>query len=488
MAQIIEQNNEQEFQWNSINWKQVESTVRHMQGRIYRATKEQQWMKVRNLQKLLAKSTANKLVAIRRVTQNNKGKTTPGVDNEVYLTNTSREALVNVPFDYRSFNPQPIKRVFIPKSNNEKRPLGIPTIKDRIMQTIVKNALEPEWEARFEATSFGFRPGKSTMDAITQIRRVIQGKSTSPWILDADISKCFDNISHVPILQRIPVFKTIINRWLKSKVISLGKWMTTIKGTPQGGIISPLLANIALDGMDRLFNGVNRYGDYKMPSIRIGKDKGITVIRYADDFVALAPSKETLESYVIPTIKSFLSQRGLSVNETKTSIKHRSESFNFLGFTTKLFISSNRRSLITKPDKKRVHRYISYIKSIISTKKQISTDDLITQLNPIIRGWTNYYTFVSSKKIFSYVDYRLFKLLWRWCKRRHPKKSSQWVMDKYFRRVGSRKWTFAGEEEILLYHADVPYKRYVQTKIRASPYDSLLKDYWKNKYTATSYL
>jgi RNA-directed DNA polymerase len=240
--------------------------------------------------------------------------------------------------------------------------------------------------------------------------------------------------------------------------------------------------------MDRLFNGVNRYGDYKMPSIRIGRDKGITVIRCADDFVTLAPSKEILESYVIPTIKTFLSQRGLSVNETKTYIKHRSESFNFLGFTTKLFESNNRRSLTTKPDKKRVHRYISYIKSIISNKKQISADDLIKQLNPIIRGWTNYYAFASSKKIFSYVDYRLFKLLWRWCKRRHPKKSSQWVMDKYFRRIGSRKWTFAGEEEILFYHADVPYKRYVQTKIRASPYDPLLKDYWKNKYTATSYL
>ena len=422
MVQIIEQNNEQEFQWNSVDWKKVEATVRHIQERIYRATKDKQWMKVRNLQKLLVKSTANKLVAIRRVTQNNKGKSTPGVDNKIYLTNTSRESLFYEPFDYRSFKPQPIKRVFITKSNNEKRPLGIPTIKDRIMQTIVKNALEPEWEARFEATSFGFRPGKSTMDAITQIRRVIQGKGTSPWILDADISKCFDNISHVPILKQIPVFNQIINRWLKTKVVSLGQWMTTLKGTPQGGIISPLLANIALDGMDRLFNGVTRYGDYKPPATRIGKDKGITVIRYADDFVVLAPSKEILESYVIPKIKDFLSQRGLSVNETKTSIKHSSESFNFLGFTTKLFESNNRRSLITKPDKKRVQRYLSYIKSIISTNKQISTDDLIKHLNSIIRGWTNYYTFVSSKKIFSYVDYRIFKLIWRWCKLRNPKK------------------------------------------------------------------
>ena len=488
MVQIIEQNNEQEIHWNSVNWRQVENTVRHIQQRIYRATKEQQWMKVRNLQKMLAKSSTNRLLAIRRVTQNNKGKSTPGVDNEVYLTNTSREALFYEPFDFRSFKPQPIKRVFIPKSNNEKRPLGIPTIKDRIMQTIVKNALEPEWEARFEATSFGFRPGKSTMDAITQIRRVLRANSTSPWILDADISKCFDNINHEPILQRVPVFKSIINRWLKTKVISLGQWMITSKGTPQGGIISPLLANIALDGMDRLFNGVNRYGYYKMPSTRIGQDKGVTVIRYADDFVALAPTRQILESYVIPKIKVFLSERGLSVNETKTSIKHRSEGFNFLGFTIKLFESSNRQSLITRPAKKRVQRYLSYIKTIISKNKQIKTDDLINLLNPKIRGWTNYYMFVSSKKIFSYVDYRLFKLIWRWCKRRHPKKSSQWVMDKYFRRVGSRKWTFAGEEEILFYHADVPYRKYVQTKIRASPYDPLLKDYWKNKYTATSYI
>ncbi len=229
------------------------------------------------------------------------------------------------------------------------------------------------------------------------------------------------------------------------------------------------------------------YGDYKSPSTRIGENKGITVIRYADDFVVLAPSKQTLESYVIPKIKTFLSERGLSVNETKTSIKHRSESFNFLGFTTKLFTSNNRSSLITKPDKKRIKRYLSYIKSIISNNKQSTTDDLIKLLNPKIRGWTNYYTFVTSKKIFSYVDYRIFRLIWRWCKRRHSDKSSQWVMDKYFKRVGSRKWTFAGDEEILLYHADVPYKKYVQTKIRANPYDSLLKDYWKNKYTATSY-
>jgi len=237
---FIEQTGQPPPDWNQIDWGKVERTVRRLQERIYRATQRQEWRTVRSLQKLLARTTANKLLAIRRVTQQNQGKRTPGVDGKVYLTSEARSTLAREPFSFTGYRPQPVRRVYIPKNDGKKlRPLGIPAMRDRVYQAIVKAALEPEWEARFEANSYGFRPGRCCMDAIVQIHNTLSRRGGSEWIFDADISGCFDHISHEALLARIPVFKTTVRRWLKAGVVELGHLQETMEGVPQGGVTTP---------------------------------------------------------------------------------------------------------------------------------------------------------------------------------------------------------------------------------------------------------
>lgn len=268
--------------WADINWSSVDASVRRMQGRIYRAAANQQHRKVKDLQKLLVRTLSAKLKAIRQVTQENHGKHTPGIDGVICGTPEDRLNMVK-DLGLKDYRPKPVRRVYIPKANGKQRPLGIPTIKDRAMQALIKLAMEPEWESRFEANSYGFRPGRSCQDAIEAIHTTLSQGGSSEWILDADISGCFDNIDHDALLKRTLAFKQTLRRWLKAGPVELGKFSSSDAGTPQGGIVSPLLANIALDGLERAFECEYPDGKPKPPAKRTGKNRGVSLTRYADD-------------------------------------------------------------------------------------------------------------------------------------------------------------------------------------------------------------
>jgi len=346
------------------------------------------------------------------------------------------------------------------------------------MQAIVTAALEPEWEARFEANSYGFRPGRCTMDAIEAIHTTLSQKHSSPWVLDADISGCFDNIDHGPLLAKLPVFTATLRRWLQAGVVELGFFSPTDTGTPQGGVISPLLANVALDGMERLFDAEWSAGRPKSPAFRKGLNKGVTVIRYADDFVATAPTREVLETHVRPRLEHFLQARGLAFSEAKTRIRHIRDGFNFLGFHLRKFGSRDEK-LLTVPQKDKVLTHLRGIRAYLDAHKQTPAVQVIKALNPVIRGWAQYYRHVSAKAVLAKVGHAQWHMLWRWAKRRHPKKSCAWVKARYYRNEGY--WAFREGKAELVKPERTPITRFTKVAGKNSPYDPVLRQYWRQR-------
>lgn len=464
--------------WHQINWSKADRIVRRLQVRIVKAIQAGKKRKARALQQILARSTSAKALAVRRVTEN-RGKRTPGIDGETWSTPAQKaEAITRL--KRKGYRPRPLRRVYIPKSRDKKRPLGIPTMTDRAMQALHLLTVEPIVETLADPNSYGFRKERGQADAIQQCFMVLRSSYSPQWILEADIKACFDQISHEWLLEKVPMDKAILHKWLKAGYMEHGTLKPTESGTPQGGIASPALANFTLDGLEaRLREKFSR-------STSAGRQAKINLIRFADDFIITGSSKELLEEEVKPLVEQFLTERGLELSPEKTQVTHIEQGFDFLG----QHIRKYKGKLIIKPASTSVKTFLEKVRHLIKTNRQASAGQLIRKLNPLIRGWTNYHRHVCSKRTYTKIDYAIFQALWRWAKRRHPRKSNRWIKQKYFPAIGSRQWVFSGPVTnskgtsirlCLLSAQRVPIKRHVKIKAAANPYDPKWEPYFEKR-------
>jgi RNA-directed DNA polymerase len=470
-------------QWEEIDWRQVQQNVRRLQARIVKATQAGRWGKVKALQRLLTRSFSGKALAVKRVTEN-QGKRTAGVDGIVWDT-PARKWTATQNLRQRGYRPKPLRRVYIPKSSNRQklRPLGIPTMKDRAMQALYLLALDPVSECTADPNSYGFRQKRSTADAIEQCFKVYRRREGAPeWVLEGDIRACFDQISHEWLLAHIPMEKAMLKKWLKCGYMEKHAFHSTQAGTPQGGIISPTLANLTLDGLEGELHRRFRPRDNSKPST------GVNLVRYADDFIISARSRDLLENQIRPFVTEFLQQRGLELSPEKTVITHIAAGFDFLGQNVRRYNGK----LIIKPAKKNVQAFLNTVKCIIHECRAAQASWLIARLNPVIRGWANYHRHICATRTYHRMDHLIFWWLWRWARRRHPHKGAHWVRKKYFKTVGSYHWIFSGEYNNACGVTQTVHLRYLQsthirrhTKIQAAanPYDRQWDVYFEKRRT-----
>ncbi|MEM1408468.1 MAG: group II intron reverse transcriptase/maturase [Bacteroidota bacterium] len=470
---------EARVKWHLIDWQKATTIVKSIQGRIVKAVQAKSWKKVRALQRLLVNSTSAKVLAIRRVTEN-KGKRTAGIDGETWGSPSKKfEAIAKL--HTRGYQAKAVRRISIPKKNGKRRPLGIPTMKDRTMQALYQLGLDPVSETLADKSSYGFRFNRSCADATQACWRLLCKTNSPRWVLEGDIRACFDQIDHQWLLQHIPMNKRILHQWLKSGYMSKQQLFPTEQGTPQGSIISPTLANMVLDGMERAIDEALQI-KWRRVAGRNDNPHRIHLVRYADDFIVTADSKEILEEKVLPAIADFLAPRGLHLSVEKTLITHIEEGFDFLGKTIRRF---NQKTLV-QPSKKSVQTFLDKIKKVFDQYKGAKTIDLIYKLTPMIRGWVMYHRMDSAKTTFAYLDHRIWQMSWQWALRRHPNKGKRWIKSKYYRNHNGFDWTFFALDEdkapVNLFRASItPIKRHVEIRVKANPYDPKDEMYFEQR-------
>jgi RNA-directed DNA polymerase len=456
--------------WKAVDWPKIRCAVRRLQLRIAKAIRAGKYGKAKALSWLLTHSRSAKLLAVKRVTEN-KGAKTPGVDNVVWRTDRQKYAAVQN-LKRRGYRPLPLRRHYIPKKNGKKRPLSIPTLRDRAMQALHALALQPIAETLGDRNSYGFREGRSCADAIGQCFCALAKSYAPVWVLEGDIKSCFDRISHPWLLKSIPMDKRMLRGWLQAGYWEKGQLFPTREGTPQGGIISPLLANLTLDGMEQAIRS----------RIKIRRDQ-VNFIRYADDFIVTARTKETLEQIVKPAVVAFLAERGLELSEQKTTFTHIAAGFDFLGQNVRKY----RNKLVIKPAKDGRKALVQKTRECIKGRLGQTAETLIKALNPIIRGWANYHRYVCSAEAFWTADRIIRYQVLRWARRTHPKKSYGWLKRKYFSlgdtfgfatRIRSR----TGESVLRLYSiARTVLEWHIKVRGEANPYDPVYTEYFERR-------
>lgn len=438
-------------QWKTIDWKKVRSYVNRLQTRIAKATREGKWNLVKRLQYLLTHSYYGKLLAVRIVTQN-QGARTPGIDGERWLRpHEKMQATLSITCN--RYKAKPLKRIYIPKPGKDtKRPLSIPTMYDRTMQALYALALQPVAETDADKRSFGFRLFRSAQDAAQYAFNCLHNPKSSQWILEGDIKGCFDNISHNWLEKNIPMDRSVLSQFLKAGYVFEKNLYHTDRGTPQGGIISPILANITLDGIESIL-------EEQYPAMKVH------FIRYADDFMVTAPNKEVAEE-IRELIRIFLTERGLELSESKTLITHINDGFDFLGWSFRKYDGI----LLIKPSKESIRKVTDKIHEIIHKATSWNQEQLIQALNPVIIGWSNYHRHIVAKETFQKLDHIVWNMLWRWAKRRHPQKDRRWVARRYWHTEASRNWVFRTETTKLVKFADTTIRRHNMVKLNKNPY------------------
>lgn len=454
-------------QWHAIDWQKATQNVKRLQARIVKATQARRYGKVKALQWLLTHSHSAKALAVKRVTEN-RGKRSAGVDGERWNTPAKKMKGLNQ-LRRHGYQAQALRRVYIPKKNGKLRPLGIPTMRDRAMQALYALALDPVSESIQDGNSYGFRMGRNAADASGYLFTALATRHCAQWVLEGDIKACFDQISHEWMMANIPMDKKLLLAWLKAGYVETGKLFASTAGTPQGGVISPILANLALNGLEAMLHK-------HFPQNSWVKQKAkINIVRYADDFVITGSSQAVLQNEILPKVAVFLSERGLQLSLEKTHITHIDMGFDFLGFNFRKYAGK----LLITPSKASQQNIIQKLRTIIRANHGASAADLIRRLNPLIRGWTNYHKHVCSSQAFNHIDEVLYQMLRRWIRRRHSKSSSAWVRKTYFTHPHKRGWRFcargrSAEGEIyvieLLHACEVPIRRHIKVRSAANPY------------------